>query len=1028
MPRVRAAAADRAIRPQASRRDRLVRGGIVSESRFLEAVASHLAEMVPLRASRLNVQDVGPTGFNLRDRANGLTLAVGFRDRAPGDRVLSVCVVLAGSRPMDRVAGLMRDYPVAPATIAERPDLAAEWVVRAAAAVRRTAHSAIDAVSRREEAERQAAEQATARHRSVDRQMEARARAEEAERAARRAQERAAAAEHERQAEAARARAREAERAARRAELVDRIRAAFVSDYLGAGEILLADPARDLLSDDEFEQLQAEFVEAWAARVGQSLDPDQARAVGAVGTDLKVTARAGSGKTRTLTTRAIFLQQHCGVSPREMLLVAFNRDAAKEMRERLVGSLGPEIPHVMTFHALAHALVHPEEDLLHDDVSAGDLNLSREIQEVIDEHIRSSSFGPRIRDLMLAHFRDDWEHIENGRFELTIDEFLNYRRNLPRETLRGEAVKSYGERVIANALFEHAVDYKYERNFRWNRTNYRPDFTISTGPDSGVVIEYFGLDGDPDYDEQSEAKRRFWHTRATWTFLEYTPADLTLRGVASFVARLLAELEDAGIPTRQRSDEEIWEEIRVRAVDRFTRAMTNFVGRARRLDLAPDALAARVDAHEPVSVAEAQFLTIGQSIYRGYLARLRANGQEDFDGLMWRAARQVRGGGARFTRDRGREQGDLAALRYVLVDEFQDFSAMFHALLDAVRAVNPAVEFMCVGDDWQAINGWAGADLAYFTDFERWFPGGRERAITTNYRSALAIVDAGNAVMDRRGPPAHAAPEAPSGRVRVGYLNAFEPTAAEMDRHERDELTPAVLRVVRHLLDEGKSVVLLARRNQVSGYVRYAERESRSVDGLARFLGHIQSFLPEEDQRRVSISTTHRYKGRERDAVVILDATEGAYPLVHPNWSFLRVFGDRLDTIVDAERRLFYVALTRAKSSLVVLTEARRRSSFLVDALRCTQFETLAWADLPPAPSLEGPRVEVRVEGYEAREFLKGLGFRFESSLRHWRRTFPVDTFQLEALTGQPWSDKCDRIVVLDEAGSVIERWAPARS
>ena len=57
--------------------------------------------------------------------------------------------------------------------------------------------------------------------------------------------------------------------------------------------------------------------------------------VAASGGDIEVVARAGAGKTRTLVTRALFLQKHCRVAPGELLLLAFNTAAAAEMRERL---------------------------------------------------------------------------------------------------------------------------------------------------------------------------------------------------------------------------------------------------------------------------------------------------------------------------------------------------------------------------------------------------------------------------------------------------------------------------------------------------------------------------------------------------------------------------------------------------------------------------------------------------------------------------------------------------------------------
>src|SRR5262249_22409315 len=152
--------------------------------------------------------------------------------------------------------------------------------------------------------------------------------------------------------------------------------------------------------------------------------------------------------------------------------------AADVMRDRLKEHLGPDVPHVMTFHALAHALVHPEESLLFDEPAAGNQGQSRQVQRVIDDHLRSEEFRPVIRELMLMHFRDDWERIVEGRFHLPIEELNEYRRALPRETLRGEYVKSFGEKLIANTLFENDVAYRYERNFRWNGVNYKPDFSV----------------------------------------------------------------------------------------------------------------------------------------------------------------------------------------------------------------------------------------------------------------------------------------------------------------------------------------------------------------------------------------------------------------------------------------------------------------------------------------------------------------------------------------------------------------------
>jgi DNA helicase-4 len=922
---------------------------------------------------------------------------------------------------MDRGPGLKYLAPITLDQAAARPDRAADWIVKATLAVREASLRAIETARAHSEAD---AREAATKRTEAELAAEAQARAKAQARAVAENEARVRAEERARE-EAEQERAAAVLRGAQKEAAMSRIRAALASNYLAVDGMLAADPSRELISRDELDLLKTQFVQQWAAgELPDPLDAEQASAVAATGGDLKVVARAGSGKTRTLIARAAFLQKHCGVLPDELLLLAFNRKAAHEIKDRLGGVLGDDLPHAMTFHALAHAIVHPDEQLLVDDRSIGQLGLSREIQDVIDEHIRSPAWHDRIRDLMLAHFREEWERIVEGAVDLPIEEFLVHRRAVPRETLRGEYVKSFGEREIANALFEHDVRYLYERNHRWNGVNYRPDFTIFHA-DGGVIIEYFGLEGDPDYDEMSEDKRKYWARRDGWTLLEYSPQDLASAGPAGFRGLLTADLAARGVPTRLRDEEEIWQDIRRRAVDRFSQAMSTFVGRCRKLEVAPERLDSMIAAHVPATRSEELFLEVAHSVYSGYLARLGQLGQDDFDGLMWRAATLAREGTTRFVRDHGRESGDLEHLRYVLVDEFQDFSYMFYEMLGAIRQANPNVQFFCVGDDWQAINGFAGAELRFFTEFPRYFRNTADRTITTNYRSTASIVRAGNALMKGEGAAAKARVGASNGRVWVCPLDRFAPTAFEREQHEGDEITPAVLRLVRRFLDEGLRVVMLSRRNHVNGYVRYRHPATQTGEGLDRFLMHIRSFVPEDDRARVTISTAHGYKGLEQSAVIVLDAMQGSYPLIHPSWLFLRIFGDSLETIEKDERRLFYVAITRAQHSLALITDNSRRSPFLGEIAFNEQLDILNWSELPEVGSLDGAHVEVRAYGaFSVRDQLKGLGYRYQPDGKYWFKTVLEEGFSWGALREQAWTIGCGRIEVLASAGTVINTTA----
>ena len=78
------------------------------------------------------------------------------------------------------------------------------------------------------------------------------------------------------------------------------------------------------------------------------------------------------------------------------------------------------------------------------------------------------------------------------------------------------------------------LKYEYEKLIKWDAGTYRPDFTISTGPDSGVVIEYFGLMKDREYRKVAARKRAYWADKPDWTLVSLEPKDLKSRGEEGF--------------------------------------------------------------------------------------------------------------------------------------------------------------------------------------------------------------------------------------------------------------------------------------------------------------------------------------------------------------------------------------------------------------------------------------------------------------------------------------------------------------
>lgn len=837
---------------------------------------------------------------------------------------------------------------------------------------------------------------------------------------------------------------------------------------------------KGVISQAEFDNKKVQFVKSWLAvnippskNKSVTLDDEQTLAVASVAGNIQVIARAGSGKTTTLVLRTFFLIKHCSVSANEILLLAFNKKAAIEVKKRLlfllnghasqhlkvqiqnyktnhrnvlkskeeiearaiekvVTELNVQLPYVMTFHALAYAIVHPEEAPLHDNET--NQSLSRHTQQIIDDYLRDEKQHGLIRELMMSHFREDWDKIISGGFHHDKDEFLSYRRSLPRQSLKGEYVKSYGEKLIADFLFEHDLNYKYERNHYWSNVNYRPDFTLFISEKSGVIIEYFGMAGDPDYDEMSDKKKEYWKNKPNWELLSYTPLDINNNGSEEFKAKLKIDLEQRGFTCNQLSEEEIWLRCKERAIDRFTGAMVSFIGRCRKLSLSHENLLTLCNNYLPEAKVEKQFLDFSCKFYADYLGALHQTGNDDFDGLIQKAVNKLRLGISIF--ESKSQSGDLSKIKYISIDEYQDFSLLFNNLIQAIITNTINVNIFCVGDDWQAINGFAGSDLTFFNQIENFIDSPRTLYIPTNYRSPHSIVSLGNTLMSGLGKPAKSSCKDLCD-IKLVDLDSFQPTRIEASRHSGDIITPVVLRIINNSLDKNQDVVMLCRKNSISSYVYEAASDALlgRDKGIARYLHFVRSFFPKGLRKRITISTAHKYKGLENSTVIVMDLMKRSYPLIHPDWVFTRIFGDNLQKITEEERRLLYVALTRSEKDLFLITDRKEPSPFLEKIESDSNVRNIVWNEFPPFVAEGQVRqiiLKVSTNGYSQtggtypiKDLLQSEGYRWQQTTYSWVKVFLREGFSIETIRNEVWfnSAKDVKLEIYDDSEQLTESY-----
>jgi len=251
----------------------------------------------------------------------------------------------------------------------------------------------------------------------------------------------------------------------------------------------------------------------------------------------------------------------------------------------------------------------------------------------------------------------------------------------------------------------------------------------------------------------------------------------------------------------------------------------------------------------------------------------------------------------------------------VLVDEFQDTSPAMARFLKALLAQHDARLF-AVGDDWQAIYGFAGADVDHIINFESHFGPASTTMLSVNYRSPSVIVEAGAALI------AHNAKQVPKQVV-----------VANRDRgqayvHEVPDDDAALVTHTLHLIREElprctpDEILVLSRTNHILADVAEACRRSGVL--IAN---------PERNVPGVRLMAAHGAKGLEAPVVIVVNASDHlfGFPSKVENPDILEPVRMTAGNTEDEERRLFYVALMRTIKRLHLVAREGLPSPYLAE-------------------------------------------------------------------------------------------------
>ncbi|HSV96578.1 MAG TPA: ATP-dependent helicase [Spirochaetota bacterium] len=225
--------------------------------------------------------------------------------------------------------------------------------------------------------------------------------------------------------------------------------------------------------------------------------------------------------------------------------------------------------------------------------------------------------------------------------------------------------------------------------------------------------------------------------------------------------------------------------------------------------------------------------------------------------------------------------------RYILVDEFQDTSPENFKLLRHLLPEKDANLFV-VGDDWQSIYGFRDSRIEYIVSMRRYFPEAEIHRLTVNYRSRHEIVELSNRFIKRN-------------KYRTNKrLRSFKGRGGAVYRHvvnTRDQENSIITSILSNSEGGSESTVILYRNNWQGRHIAM----------------HLEKMLPSTVLENLALMTIHSSKGLEFDTVILAGIADAIIP--DPG------------SEIEEERRLLYVALTRARESLHLICHSGKDGS-----------------------------------------------------------------------------------------------------
>ncbi len=711
----------------------------------------------------------------------------------------------------------------------------------------------------------------------------------------------------------------------------------------------------------------AEFFNGLDYHDGYGFNERQARAILTNDINNLIIAGPGAGKTRVLTSRAAFFAHRKGVAPREILILAYNKRTVNEIRSRLKHRFGIEGVEVTTFHSLGLRILKAY------DKTRRDTNVESEgeatIKEIVDKLVKTDyKFQAKYLSYVSA-----WgvpEELAAMEPEL-MDERFRHRLHEFYRALNGRKVGSLAERDIANYFLQHGIPFEYEPEVTWcdkdpdePKRTYHPDFYLS---EYDIYLEHWAVSSDcrpPDFFSAEDTMAYFegmcWkreqfqkHGKTLWE------TNHTLFAENNLIPTLEQNLAEIGVQPQRLSYPELLRKI----------GLQPGPDKAVRDTIAEAIKTAKVYGHSPKSLAlhvqsandrqkkrqQVQFICdIVLPVFKRYETKLQEHGEIDFEDMINLAI-----GACKLIKSENDRRTGFGPYKLILVDEFQDISEQRLQFLRALQQLAADCRLFCVGDDWQAIYGFAGSSTRHMIRFESSSPALARVDLEQNYRNPSQILEFSMETINgcsEKISKILLPRNIDETEIRDSSL-IFKRFAGSNEYDFKSCQNEVAFKLIEDLISSGvdpAEILVLSRFNHGYGDLRRACNQHPKIPVELIREGQV-------NRPGARFMTVHRSKGLEAEYVLVLNAFKGVFGFPSEIKSRLNfdIINPDLPDLLDEERRLLFVAITRAKKRCVVFTWAGQESKFLVENEHfLNQFR------VPEVPVFEGRILDERDRAY----------------------------------------------------------------